>query len=82
MELLQYGKGFDELYKVITNWSPEENPTELWIMAKDWVKLFLSMNGKREGYDPLYAHHGTALSNVFRALWVGKDFYRTGGGKE
>ena len=44
-------KGFDELYKVITNWSPEENPTELWIMAKDWIKLFLSMNGKREGYE-------------------------------
>ena len=31
--LLQYGK-FEELYKVITNWSPEENPTELWIMLR------------------------------------------------
>ena len=34
-------KGFEELYTVITNWSPDKNPTELWIMAKDWVKLFL-----------------------------------------
>ena len=33
MPLLQYGK-FEELYNIITNWSPEENPTELWIMLR------------------------------------------------
>jgi hypothetical protein len=43
-------KDFEGLYKVITNWSPDKNPTELWLMAKERVKLFHSMNGKTEGY--------------------------------
>jgi hypothetical protein len=44
-------QGFESVYKVITNWAPERNPTEFWIMAKDWVKLFLAMNGQRSGYE-------------------------------
>ena len=40
-------KGFEEVYQVITYWSPEENPTELWIMAKDWIKTVPFNEGPR-----------------------------------
>ncbi len=33
-------QGFESVYKVITNWAPERNPTEFWIMAKGLGKTF------------------------------------------
>ena len=49
--IIEIWKGFQSIYTDITNWAPGRNPTEFWIMAKDWVKLFLSMNGQRQGYE-------------------------------
>ena len=73
------------LYTVITNWSPDKNPTELWIMAKDWVKLFLTMNGKREGYERRritpYMHIMVQYFQKFLELYGSKKIF-TGQGVE
>ena len=37
--IIEIWKGFESIYTDITNWAPGRNPTEFWIMAKDWVKL-------------------------------------------
>ena len=44
-------KLFADVYKIITTWIPKTNPVELWTIAKSWINLFLSLNGKREGYE-------------------------------
>ena len=42
---------FAEIYKVVNDWNPEKDPTEFFVKAKEWISLFVSLNGKREGYE-------------------------------
>jgi hypothetical protein len=44
-------KEFSDLYKIITSWTPVCDYIELSRKAKSWINLFLSLNGKREGYE-------------------------------
>ena len=41
---------FADIYKVVSNWNPEKKPKQFFMKAKQWISLFLSLNGKREGY--------------------------------
>ena len=42
---------FADIYKVVSNWNPEKKPKQFFMKAKQWISLFLSLNGKREGYE-------------------------------
>lgn len=42
---------FADIYKVVSNWNPEKEPKQFFMKAKQWISLFLSLNGKREGYE-------------------------------
>lgn len=42
---------FQQVYKVVNNWAPEQDPKHFFNHAKDWINCFLSLNGKREGYE-------------------------------
>ncbi len=49
--VIQVWKEFANCYKIISSWEPNCNYNELWEKAKSWINLFLSLNGKREGYE-------------------------------
>ena len=40
---------FADIYKVVNNWNPEKDPQQFFMKAKQWICLFLRLNGKREG---------------------------------
>ena len=42
---------FANVYKVVNDWNPEKDPQQFFMKAKQWICLFLSLNGKREGYE-------------------------------
>ena len=42
---------FTEIYKILNDWNLEKDPTEFFMKAKEWLSLFVSFNGKREGYE-------------------------------
>ena len=39
-----------DIYKVVNNWNPEKDPKQFLLKAKLWISLFLSLQGKKEGY--------------------------------
>ena len=39
-----------DIYKVVNNWNPEKDPKQFLLKAKQWISLFLSLQGKKEGY--------------------------------
>ena len=51
---------FADIYKVVNNWNPENDPKQFFMKAKQWISLFLSLNDKRKGYKrnsiPPYMH--------------------------
>ncbi|XP_028417141.1 uncharacterized protein LOC114541415 [Dendronephthya gigantea] len=47
----QIWRDFQVVYQQINKWEPEGSVTEYWIKAKNWIKLFLQLNGKLEGYE-------------------------------
>ena len=42
---------FTEIYKILNDRNLEKDPTEFFMKAKEWISLFVSLNGKREGYE-------------------------------
>ena len=42
---------FADIYKVVNNWNPQKDPNQFFLKAKQWISLFLNLNGKREGYE-------------------------------
>ncbi|PFX12813.1 hypothetical protein AWC38_SpisGene23165 [Stylophora pistillata] len=42
---------FAEIYKVVNDWNPEKDPTEFFMKANERISPFVSLNGKREGYE-------------------------------
>lgn len=42
---------FAEIYKIVNDWNLEKDPIEFFMKAKEWISLFVSLNGKREGYE-------------------------------
>ena len=41
---------FADIYKVVNNRNPEKDPKQFLLKAKQWISLFLSLQGKKEGY--------------------------------
>lgn len=48
---LKIWKEFANLYTVITNWSPDKTPDEIWKKASSWINLYVSLNGKLRGHE-------------------------------
>ena len=44
-------KAFQQVYKVVNNWAPEQDHKQFFNQAKDWINCFLQLNGKTEGYE-------------------------------
>ena len=49
--VIKIWREFQQVYKVVINWAPEQDPKHFFNHAKDWINCFLSLNGKREGYE-------------------------------
>lgn len=49
--IVKLRKYFYSVYSFISDWNPDITPSNFWLKAKDWVNLFTSLNGKREGYE-------------------------------
>lgn len=42
---------FVEIYKVVNDWNFEKDFIEFFMKVKEWIFFFVSLNGKREGYE-------------------------------
>lgn len=42
---------FSSLYTLLSDWKPDISPANFWVKAKEWVNQFISLAGKREGYE-------------------------------
>ena len=54
---------FTDIYKVANNRNLEKNPKQFSMKVKQWISLFLSLNGKREGTKG-NTHHGNTHPQV------------------
>ena len=50
-KVIKIWEDFAALYKHVSNWQPNTNPTEFWMQAKQWITDFTSLAGIREGYE-------------------------------
>jgi len=49
--IIKLWKDFFALYKFLNEWRPDISPGDFWSKAKDWINMFTSLAGKREGYE-------------------------------
>ena len=73
---------FTEIYKILNDRNLEKDPTEFFMKAKEWISLFVSLNGKREGYETAWVTPYMHIMVTHIPKQISQNIYRARGWKE